>query len=90
MTGISKPGSRWLPVRVDDFEAWQVRLLEEAAQLLGVVLEPVGRVHRPYSVGSPVMFRGKRAWLRVVTFLEHEMNAERVAGYRRRCGDPRG
>ena len=74
MTGISKPGSRWLPVRVDDFEAWQVRLLEEAAQLLGVVLEPVGRVHRPYSVGSPVMFRGERAWLRVVTFLEHEMN----------------
>jgi hypothetical protein len=74
MTGISKPGSRWLPVRVDDFEAWQVRLLEEAAQLLGVVLAPVGRVHRPFSVGSPVIFHGRRTWLRVSAFLEHEMN----------------
>jgi hypothetical protein len=74
MTGISEPGSRWLPVRVDGFEAWQVSLLEESARLLGAVLEPVGRVARPYSVGSPVVFHGERAWLRVGTFLEHEMN----------------
>jgi hypothetical protein len=74
MTGIGKPGSRWLPVWVDDFETWQVSLLEESARLLGAVLEPVGRVHRPYSVGSPVVFHSERAWLRVGTFLEHAMN----------------
>lgn len=68
-----EPGIRWLPVRVDDFEKWQVNLLEESALRLGVVLESVGRVHRPYSVGSPIVFQGKRAWLRVSTFLEHEM-----------------
>jgi hypothetical protein len=66
-------GTRWLPVRVDDFKKWQASLLEESAQRLGVVLESVGRVHRPYSVGSPVVFHGERAWLRVSTFLEHEM-----------------
>lgn len=74
MTGIGKPGSGWLPVRVDDFETWQVSLLEESARLLGAVLEPVGRVHRPYSVGSPVVIHGERAWLRVSAFLEREMN----------------
>lgn len=74
MTGITKPGSRWLPVRVDGYETWQVNLLEESARRLGAVLEPAGRVHRPYSVGSPVVFHGERAWLRVSTFLEHEMN----------------
>jgi hypothetical protein len=74
MTGISKPGSRWLPVRVDNFEAWQVSLLEESARRLDAVPEPVGRVYRPYSLGSPVVFRGERAWLRVGTFLEHEMH----------------
>ena len=46
MTGISKPGSRWLPVRVDDFEAWQVRLLEEAVQLLGAGLHDAAEVSR--------------------------------------------
>jgi hypothetical protein len=74
MTGTSKPSPRWLPVRVDDFEKWQVSLLEESAQRLGAVVETVGRVHRPYSVGSQVKFCGERAWLRVGTFLEHEMN----------------
>ncbi len=74
MNGISKPASRWLPVRVDDFETWQVSLLEESARLLGAVLEPVGRVHRPCSVGSPVVFHDERAWLRVSAFIEHEMN----------------
>jgi hypothetical protein len=24
--------------------------------------------------GSPIVFQGERAWLRVSTFLEHEMN----------------
>ena len=70
----NEPGTRWLPVRVDDFEKWQASLLEESARRLGVVLESVGRVHRPYSVGSPIIFHGERAWLRVSTFLEHEMN----------------
>jgi hypothetical protein len=74
MTGIIEPESRWLPVRVDDFEAWQVSLLGESARLLGAVLEASGRVHRPHSVGSPVVFHGERAWLRVSTFLEYEMN----------------
>jgi len=69
----NEQGTRWLPVRVDDFEKWQASLLEESAQRLGVVLESAGRVHRPYSVGSPVVFHGERAWLRVSTFLEHEM-----------------
>jgi hypothetical protein len=73
VTGISKPGPRWLPVRVDDFEAWQVSLLDESAQRLGAVVEAAGRVHRPYSVGSPIVFHGERVWLRVSTFLEHEM-----------------
>lgn len=69
----NEPGARWLPVRVDDFDKWQAGLLEESARRLGGVLEPVGRVHRPYSVGSPIVFHGERAWLRVSTFLEHEM-----------------
>jgi hypothetical protein len=73
MTSAGKPGTRWLPVRVDDFEKWKVSLLEEAAQRLGAVLESGGRVHRPYSVGSPIVVHSERAWLRVSTFLEHEM-----------------
>jgi hypothetical protein len=70
----SAPGMRWLPVRIDDFEKWQVSLLEESAARLGGVLAAGGRVHRRGSVGSPVMFRGERAWLRVSPFLEQEMN----------------
>lgn len=46
------PGTRWLPVRIDDFEKWQVSLLEESAARLGGVLAAGGRVHRWGSVGS--------------------------------------
>src|SRR5580658_621278 len=67
-------GQRWLPVRIDDFEKWQASLLEESARRLGAVPAPCGRVHRWGFVGSPVTFRGQRAWLRVSPFLEHEMS----------------
>jgi hypothetical protein len=33
---------RWLPVQIDDFEKWQLGLLEESAQRLGAVLNPGG------------------------------------------------
>jgi len=66
--------ARWLPVRIDDFQKWQTGLLEESARRVGGVLVPDGRVYRWGSVGSPVAFRGERAWLRVSPFLEHEMN----------------
>jgi hypothetical protein len=36
---------RWLPVRIDDFEKWQLCLLEESAQRLGAVLNPGVHVH---------------------------------------------
>ena len=68
-----KSGARWLPLRIDDFDRWQADLLEEAAERLGCVLFG-DRVHRWGFVGSPVVFRGERAWLRVSPFLEHEMN----------------
>ena len=67
-------GNRWLPVRIDDVEKWQEGLLEESARRLGAVLAPSGRVRRWGFVGSPVTFRGQRAWLRVSPFLEHEMS----------------
>jgi hypothetical protein len=70
----NESGARWLPVRINDFGKWQADLLEESAERVGGVLEVGGRVHRPGSVGSPVMFCGERAWLRVSPFLEHEMN----------------
>ena len=71
---------RWLPVRIDDFEKWQLGLLEESAQRLGAVLNPGGHVHRWGFVGSPVTFRGQRAWLRVSPFLEHEMSGKAWRG----------
>ena len=71
---------RWLPVRIDDFERWQLGLLEESAQRLGAVLNPGGHVHRWGFVGSPVTFRGQRAWLRVSPFLEHEMSGKAWRG----------
>jgi hypothetical protein len=71
---------RWLPVRIDDFEKWQLGLLEESAQRLGAVLDPDGHVYRWGFVGSPVMFRGQRAWLRVSPFLEHEMSGKAWRG----------
>jgi hypothetical protein len=71
---------RWLPTRIDDFEKWQSGLLEESARRLGTVLEPGGRVHRWGFVGSPVTFRGQRAWLRVSPFLEHEMSGKAWRG----------
>src|SRR5215469_12173688 len=76
---------RWLPVRIDDFEKWQSGLLEESARRLGALLDPGGRVHRWGFVGSPVMFRGQPAWLRVSPFLEHEMSVKawRVGGSNR-------
>lgn len=71
---------RWLPVRIDDFEKWQSGLLEESARRLGAVPDPGGRVHRWGFVGSPVTFRGQRAWLRVSPFLEHEMSGKAWRG----------
>ena len=71
---------RWLPVRIDNFEKWQSGLLEESARRLGAVLDPGGRVHRWGFVGSPVTFRGQRAWLRVSPFLEHEMSGKAWRG----------
>ena len=73
-------GDRWLPVRIGDFEKWQASLLEESARRLGAVLAPDGRVHRWGFVGSPVTFRGQRAWLRVSPFLEHEMSRKAWRG----------
>lgn len=70
----NESGARWLPTRIADFEKWQASLLEESARRLGAVPEPGGRVHRYAFVGSPVTFRGQRAWLRVSPFLEHEMS----------------
>jgi hypothetical protein len=75
-----KSGERWLPVRIDDFEKWQASLLEESARRLGAVLDPGGRVYRYGFVGSPVTFRGQRAWLRVSPFLEHEMSRKAWRG----------
>jgi len=73
-------GTRWLAVRIGDFEKWQASLLEESARRLGAVLDPGGRVHRWGFVGSPVTFRGQRAWLRVSPFLEHEMSRKAWRG----------
>ena len=76
----NESGARWLPARIGDFERWQASLLEESARRLGAVLHPGGRVHRHGSAGSPVMFCGQRAWLRVSPFLAHEMNREACRG----------
>lgn len=73
-------GSRWLAARIGDFEKWQASLLEESASRLGAVLDPGGRVYRYGFVGSPVTFRGQRAWLRVSPFLEHEMSRKAWRG----------
>jgi hypothetical protein len=70
----NESGARWLPVRIGDFEKWQASLLEESASRVGAVLDPGGRVHRHGLAGSPVTFRGRRAWLRVSPFIAHEMN----------------
>jgi hypothetical protein len=80
---------RWLPVRIDDFEKWQSGLLEESARRLGALLDPDGRVHRWGFVGSPVTFRGQRAWLRVSPFLEHEMSGKAWRGTAEAAAIPR-
>jgi hypothetical protein len=77
---MTRKSGRWLPVRIDDLEKWQAGLLEESASRLGAVLSPGGRIHRWGFVGSPVMFRGQRAWLRVSPFLEHEMSRKAWRG----------
>lgn len=77
---VTRKSGRWLPVRIDDFEEWQVGLLEESARRVGAVLAPGGRVHRWGFVGSPVTFRGECAWLRVSPFLEHEMSGKAWRG----------
>ena len=79
---VRKPDGRWLPLRIDDFEAWQTTLLEESAYRLGAVLSEAGRVHRWGSVGAPVEFCGQRAWLRVSPYLEHEMDQTAWRGTR--------
>ena len=71
---IGRAGTRWLPVRVDDFEDWQTGLLEDSAIRLGTVPAKDGRVHGRRSVGSPVAYQGESAWLRVSPFLEHEID----------------
>jgi hypothetical protein len=76
----NESGARWLPVRIADFEKWQASLLEESARRVGAVLEPGDRVHRYGFAGSPVMFRGQRAWLWVSPFLEHEMSQKAWRG----------
>jgi hypothetical protein len=76
----NESGARWLPARIGDFVQWQASLLEESARRLGAVLHPGARVHRHGSVGSPVTFRGQRAWLRVSPFLAHEMNPQAWKG----------
>jgi hypothetical protein len=76
----NESGARWLPARIGDFGKWQASLLEESARRLGAVLDPGGRVHRYGFVGSPVTFRGQRAWLRVSPFLEHEMSRKAWLG----------
>jgi hypothetical protein len=77
---VTRKSGRWLPVRIDDFEKWQASLLEASARRLGAVLAPDGRAHRWGFVGSPVTFRGQRAWLRVSPFLEHEMSGKAWRG----------
>ncbi len=77
---VTRKSGRWLPVRIGDVEQWQTGLLEESARRLGAVLLPGGRVHRWSFVGSPVTFRGERAWLRVSPFLEHEMSRKAWRG----------
>jgi hypothetical protein len=76
----NESGARWLPTRIADFEKWQASLLEESARHLDAVLDPGGRVHRYGFVGSPVTFRGQRAWLRVSPFLAHEMSRKAWRG----------
>jgi hypothetical protein len=76
----NESGARWLPARIGDFGKWQTSLLEESARRLGAVLDPGSRVRRYGSIGSPVAFRGQRAWLRVSPFLEHEMNRKAWRG----------
>lgn len=76
----NESGARWLPARIGDFEKWQASLLEESARRVGAVLDPGGRVYRYGFVGSPVTFRGHRAWLRVSPFLEHEMSRKAWRG----------
>jgi len=76
----NESGARWLPARIGNFGKWQTSLLEESARRLGAVLDPGSRVHRYGSIGSPVAFRGQRAWLRVSPFLEHEMNRKAWRG----------
>jgi hypothetical protein len=71
---------RWLPVRIDDFEKWQSALLKESARRVGALLDSGRHVHRWGFVGSPVTFRGQRAWLRVSPFLEHEMSGKAWRG----------
>jgi hypothetical protein len=70
----NESGARWLPTKIPDFEKWQASLLEESARRVGAVLAPDGRVRRYGFIGSPVTFRGQRAWLRVSPFIEHEMS----------------
>jgi hypothetical protein len=77
---MTRKSGRWLPVRIDDFEKWQASLLEESARRLDAVLAPGGRVYRWGFAGSPVTFRGQRAWLRVSPFLEHEMSRKAWRG----------
>jgi hypothetical protein len=71
---VRKSGVRFLPVRIDDFNGWLNRLLEDSATRLGAILANGGRVYRWGSAGAPVTYQGERTWLRVRPFLEHEMD----------------
>ena len=77
---VTRKTGRWLPARIDDVDKWQAGLLEESALRLGAMLATSGRVYRWSFAGSPVQFRGQRAWLRVSPFLEHEMSGKAWRG----------
>lgn len=74
---LVRPSSavRWLPVPVEDWEAFQSGLLEESAKRLGAELASEGRVYRWTAVGSPATYDGEPVWLRVSPFVEGQMDA---------------
>ncbi|WP_131765614.1 hypothetical protein [Candidatus Protofrankia californiensis] len=72
---------RWLPVRVDDYDAWLADVFLEAAQRLGVApCTPATSVAD--NIGGPVLYKGERVWLRVAPFHENGMDREAWTGIR--------
>ncbi|WP_250290786.1 hypothetical protein [Frankia sp. CiP1_Cm_nod1] len=72
---------RWLPVRVDDYDAWLAGVFLAATERLGVEpCTPATSVAN--SISGPVLHQGKRAWLRVAPFREDGMDREAWTGIR--------